>query len=855
MAVLVALLFCIYTFTNAGHLHRLDEASHFALTESLALRGEVDTNAVAWLQERADVSDRSSSISAFGVDGDVVRREAPTSALLGVVWYYLLRILARLGIQLGLLQGMLLWNGLVTALTAAVIWLTILRLGYTDRVGASLGLLFGLGTIAWPYAEQLGSEPLAALALLTCYFAILSWRQFQSRGWLWLSGGAAAIALSTNVSHFLLVLLLIGYCFYVMWQTYSDIQAVDSQSKGRLPLRGSTVQSLPATRSSASGHLVGILYFLLPLGLAAGLLLWYNFARFGSFFEMGNQFSANLATPVWQGLWGFLVSPLRGIFWYSPIFLASLIAMPRFVRRHRGDGWFVLALILVGIGVNSFSANWWDGTAWGPRLLVPLTPLFILLLVGGFDRHQQPSSEHSDAEELKAENVEAVVESDVPVSTALAHYDPKLAGVAQRLALESKQAPSWLTPLIFAPFIVISILVQIGAVSLNYVNFESRLNALYPVNAQSSLRINPPAQAIGDFLNSPVIGQFRLLREGLLRNSDLAWLPTDGDVRWLLLLIAIAAIVTLGYLLYDWWVWSTRRDAEHPGLPLLSLILLIPLLLASVWLGETANDPYYGMEGQGYRAVLRTICAGAQADDALISIAPSVYQIPMNWFGGACPRRVSLYGYDLESATRPETVSSLQKMLGKSRQIWYLTDGLQGSDPANSVEYWLAQNGYKASDEWFDQFRLVRYATPRLLIGIPTLQHDALLSDNQNNQVTILSSKAPISAKAGDVIPIQIEYQLNRPTTSNLRWFVQLLNQDGNAIAQLDTAPDDNYLQFSAMAVNHSYVEFAGLALQDDLPPGQYQLIAGLYNPLENGQRLQLSSGTDFVLLSFISVE
>jgi hypothetical protein len=39
-----------------------------------------------------------------------------------------------------------------------------LRLGYRDRTGMGLGLLFGLATIAWPYAKQFFGEPLSALA-------------------------------------------------------------------------------------------------------------------------------------------------------------------------------------------------------------------------------------------------------------------------------------------------------------------------------------------------------------------------------------------------------------------------------------------------------------------------------------------------------------------------------------------------------------------------------------------------------------------------------------------------------------------------------------------------------------------
>ncbi|OUC05712.1 hypothetical protein RY27_25550, partial [Litorilinea aerophila] len=132
MTLLVSALICVYTLTNAGRFHIVDEVSLFAVTESVGLRGDVDTNAIAWTQW---VNSPGEVLGAFGPDGQVYSKKGPAPAFLALPWYLLWLAIARLGIGVGLLQATLLWNGIVTAFTAALLWGTAVRLGYNDRVG------------------------------------------------------------------------------------------------------------------------------------------------------------------------------------------------------------------------------------------------------------------------------------------------------------------------------------------------------------------------------------------------------------------------------------------------------------------------------------------------------------------------------------------------------------------------------------------------------------------------------------------------------------------------------------------------------------------------------------------------
>ena len=351
--ILAALLTTIYVLSNSGRFHIIDEVSMFAVTESLALRADVDTNAIAWTQW---VNSPGEVLGAFGPDGQVFSKKGPAPSFLALPWYLVLHLFSLLNISVGQLQGTLLFNAIVTAWTAVLLWLAALRLGYRDRTGMALGLLFGLATIAWPYAKQFFGEPISALALLACFYALLAWRQNGRARWLVTAGLGASVAVATVNAHAVLIAVL------VVWMVAEWLRSGRGLS-GRYGL-------------------TGLAAFAAPLALTGVLLVAYNLARFGSPFDTGYHFESGegFTTPVWQGLWGLLFSPYRSVFLHTPLFIASVLAFVPFYRRHRSEAIIIAALSAALILLYSAWWMWWGGFAWGPRFLVPLTPFWVLLL-------------------------------------------------------------------------------------------------------------------------------------------------------------------------------------------------------------------------------------------------------------------------------------------------------------------------------------------------------------------------------------------------------------------------------------------------------------------------------------------
>ncbi len=264
------------------------------------------------------------------------------------------------------------------------------------------------------------------------------------------------------------------------------------------------------------------------------ILLVYNYARFGNPFDTGYHFSEGegFTTPILQGLYGLVLSPYRGVFWFTPLFIASAAAFAPFVRRHRLEGILIAAMSLVLLTMYSMWWMWWAGFAWGPRFLVPMAPFWTLLLapvVEGLERRVAAvRAQHGAWRELVA-------------------------------------APGWAGWLLIGAAAV-SFIVQASAVTVNFVNYEILLRARYPTDWSDPLAFGPPAQGLADLLDSPVVGQFRLMNIGLVANTDLAWLWQDGNVQLLVLVVGGAVLVTMLILALGWWR-SARFGPGGPSQP------------------------------------------------------------------------------------------------------------------------------------------------------------------------------------------------------------------------------------------------------------------------------------------------
>jgi len=332
-------LLAIYLLTYSGDIHSSDGLSMLSVTESLVKRGDYDTNQILWMGLQQ---------GTFGRGGELYSRKGIGASLVALP-------LAWLGLSVpfwGFVQTTLLLNVAVTALSGLLVFLYLRRLGYSWEVGLLVALLFGLGTMAWPYSKYFFSEPLTGLALLATAYLLLRFRETQATGDLALAGTSLGLAIVTR-----LATAAVAPLFLLLLLAYS-----------------------PPDRVSYRRLIPFLAAFLIPLILWGLLIGGYNYLRFGNPLVTGYLPQESFRTPLLTGLVGLLISPGRGLFLYCPLFLALLPSLPTFLRRHRLEGLFYLSLTTIYILLYSKWFMWHGGFAWGPRFLVPIIPFLVIPL-------------------------------------------------------------------------------------------------------------------------------------------------------------------------------------------------------------------------------------------------------------------------------------------------------------------------------------------------------------------------------------------------------------------------------------------------------------------------------------------
>ncbi len=358
---LAIILFTLYLITGAGRFHIIDEVSLYSVTENLVRRGAWDTDQIIWSQW---VNSPAEVLGAWGKDGHVYSKKGVAPALSFVP----MRLLARYLPGVGLLQTTFLASAWLTIASALLLWSTAKRLGYGNTTGMILALIYGVATLAWPYATHLFGEPLSSLALMTALWALVSMKGARRIRYSVILGGSLGVAVATNAVYALLFPL-----FGLAW-----LYTLYPQSL--LPTKAKRTQFFRTIIKHSLS--IGV-----PLFITAIFLLWYNWFRFGHVLDTGYHFEAGegFNGSLIAGLYGLLLSPYRGIFFHQPLTFLSLIGLPLFWRRHRQVAMLTGGVVILLILIFSKWWIWWGGFAWGPRFLVPLTPYLVLWIAPTLD--------------------------------------------------------------------------------------------------------------------------------------------------------------------------------------------------------------------------------------------------------------------------------------------------------------------------------------------------------------------------------------------------------------------------------------------------------------------------------------
>ena len=159
---LLAFLLAMYSLTYSGTFVTDDE--HILASRTISLAWDANVN-----DGRVYGNSRVYALASLPAEGaSQALNIEPAQEIAG---YGLSRLAGWL--HTGQVQTIFLLNLWVVALTAVVLFITVILLGYSSFTALIVAILFGLGTLAWPYSRTYFRDPLAML------FLAISWGSLQ----------------------------------------------------------------------------------------------------------------------------------------------------------------------------------------------------------------------------------------------------------------------------------------------------------------------------------------------------------------------------------------------------------------------------------------------------------------------------------------------------------------------------------------------------------------------------------------------------------------------------------------------------------------------------------------------------
>ncbi len=309
----------------------------------------------------------------YAPDGHFHPNKPPGASLLAVPVYYLLHHFERLcGVSPDDWWMLTMNAWLVTAFTVGlvsaagvVVFIRLAGMMFPGRQPAVLmaAVVMAFGTTLFPFSTVFFDHNLTAVLLLMAFAMAREDRPLVAGVW---SGVAA-------VTNYLAAVPGIMFGVYLLFK--------------RKPLN----------RQAAVLFSLGVL----PSFVA---LLIYNAVALGSpftlntsfqnpaFKEVAPAFLGMFTMPSWFAAAVVTVTPWRGLFWLSPVLVASLVVIVFWWRTGvlRAERWIIGGVALFFFGINICFNGFHGGFAAGPRYLIPAIPLLCLPLVPAFVRWRVP---------------------------------------------------------------------------------------------------------------------------------------------------------------------------------------------------------------------------------------------------------------------------------------------------------------------------------------------------------------------------------------------------------------------------------------------------------------------------------
>jgi hypothetical protein len=193
--------------------------------------------------------------------------------------------------------------------------------------------------------------------------------------------------------------------------------------------------------------------------------------------------------------------------------------------------------------------------------------------------------------------------------------------------------------------------------------------------------------------------------------------------------------------------------------------------------------------------------------------------------------------YLLPTGDRGDDVEILEAISENHDRVHLVLRGEEDADPEHSVERWWSEHAYRTRDEWYGDVRSILFATSRQDQPVPLLrQIEATLGD----QISLVSLET-YSEEVGPetILCVTLVWSALDEAADDYTVFVHLLDDQGQVIAQHDAPPVGGFRPTTTWIPGEAISDKHGLLIPEDVAPGEYELVAGLYLP-QTGERLKV---------------
>ncbi|HEC22218.1 MAG TPA: hypothetical protein ENI95_04805, partial [Chloroflexi bacterium] len=752
------LLFLAYLLTFAGAINSDDELFIIDTTDSLAIRGSLLLNETVYLRglQTSDVE--------------------PAQPILAIPLYWL----AYHTPWVGNVHAIFLFNPIITALTGLLIFFYALDLGYGERTALIAALLFGLATIAWPYTKTFFREPLTTFNLLGAAFFLNRWRTAfaaeERRCWLWLGLGIAVtlIALLSKEA----TLIALPFLFLLAYPGREPL----SRHRREVLLLGLGLVILAVVFASA------ILFYREQLEAVTGRYVIRQ--RVVDFIEG--------LPDAWYPTLGYLFSPGKGIFWYSPVTLLALGGPFVLPRRRWRESWLPLAFTLwFAFSYGAVRQELWHGGAgWGPRYMVPLTPFLVLAALPLLERILDHKS------------------------------------TWPRLAL--------------GVLVLGALAVQLGGTYVNihsYYAYQQAATGLVPWHDTIIWSVRW-SQAIGSLLYLPQA------------ETDLLWLIPQPD--WPVVTLIMAGLGLVGGVLLP---GLRQRGDVRPGHWRCALLMpLVAAALGVFALWRAYDDPRYEGHNEALHALRSDLASRTTPDDIIMLSSPSYVPYFMNYYKGRATwyslplspgeryspeQEPEVVSDRVEDLIAPVSVSMINStmpggVLYNGHPIWLVVDNSPFLPwTTRPAEWYLTKYAYQVEATDFSPLvRLVSYLPLRAPLPDDEPAHplEARFGpsirfvgyDLSTNRSPAEDDDTPLHP--GDMLGLSLLWEATGGMNTDYTVGVYFINEAGQLVLQQDRQPVGGFAPTSRWQPGRRYRDNFGFILPPDLPPGRYDLWVAVYN-------------------------